>query len=184
MTLTCLNPFPGYYLETFSIIIAATSLIIAFYALYIAKISTTNQIVNFIISSLTHQTDFVESYVNELLAERTKEYMEKAKGVDSRNRMLIESNQWSFILTPLVKAFELYDMHKEEYAKKLRKKHFRLILKTFYVQVPQLVKIRIFEEELVEEFNKIRNLHVKEIMQSQLKTAKDFLNYAKNYNEL
>lgn len=160
--------------DTVSILASITSLVIACYALYVSKVSTENQIISSILTNISHQTNYLEHFINDLLANRTRQFQEKFEATKN-GRALIEAYQWSYIFTPLVKIDEMFTMYHREYEKVLNQKQFDLILKTIYIQIPQLVKIRIFEVGLTSEFENVTNEEVKQILLRQLKTSKDLL---------
>ncbi len=164
-------------MDIITLLISVTSLIVACYAVYVSRVSTQNQIINSILTNISQQTTHLENFINDLLVERTTEYKEKAGGLKN-GRALIETYQWSYILTPLVKSEELFTMYKKEYVRVLTPKQFDLILKTIYIQIPQLVKIRIFEDSLITEFEVVTNDNFKQTLIAQLETAKKFLTEA------
>lgn len=152
-------------MDIITLLISIISLLIAIYAVYVGRVAAENQILNSILTNLTQQTNSMENFINDLLA----------KAAIKDGLVVIDINHWSFILTPIIKSKQLFEMYEKEYSGKLTPKQFQLIMKTFYIQIPQLIKMRINQDSVNREFSLINNKEVKETLLAQLKDSRHFV---------
>lgn len=171
MTPSCEHIFQTHnfqLMDLVTLLISVISFIVACYAFQVSKVAAENQVINSILTNLTQQTNSMENFTNNLLSNAA------IKG----GVLVINVNHWSYILTPIIKSKQLFEMYETEYKEVLSSKQFRLILKTFYIQIPQLIKMRIYNDNLIEELSLTSNMEYRETLLQQLKDSKIFLTLA------